>query len=157
VDLVVTMPRWAPVACAALVAGLLLMPVSHADETQLLANLASDFADATSVFVGIVMRSTPALGRDDVITSSVVVRRSRTLKGPTTPREVTIAIPGGTVGTITMHTSEVPLLKVGDRILILLDDQGVRLPGTTLFTITGSAEDLNETSITMADVEALLE
>jgi hypothetical protein len=153
---------WKFAAAALVVAALLLAPQPMtAEEEDFIEVLTADLTTATKVVVGVVKHAQPSInGTTSHITSRINLQPSVTLKGSHSNATITFDIPGGTVGDLTMDASHIPLLTSGDRVLIMLDAEGARVAGETIFKLTGNGNDsdaMDGTSLSLQDVRDIVD
>jgi hypothetical protein len=79
---------------------------------------------AQHVVVAGVERVEPRFERnefgDDLIVSHVTLRVTESLKG-NSPQQVAVSVEGGTIGDLTLHVSDLPSLKAGERGVFFLE------------------------------------
>jgi hypothetical protein len=61
---------------------------------------------------------------DDLIVSDVTLRVSEGLKGARDGQVLQMVVEGGTVGDLTLHVSDIPALRRGERAVFLLEQDG---------------------------------
>lgn len=143
------------IACALVALALLVPSGARSADDALIAKLTTDLQAATTVVVGVVRGSRPVRGANDFITSTHTVQRTRVLKGVHAAGYLTITIPGGTVGDLTMGVSYLPALQPGDKVLLLLDAAGKLRPGQTVYRLTAT-DNLEHSSVSLATVQGLI-
>ena len=139
----------------AIAAGVLLIPHGQAQEDALLAKLQADITASSAVVVGVVRGSKPIRGSNDYITTTHTIQKTRVLKGAHAAGYVTITIPGGTVGDLSMSVSYLPRLNPGNKVLLLLDASGNLRPGQTVYRLT-DADNLEQTSVSLTTIQGLI-
>lgn len=120
-------------------------------------SLNTDVDAATTIITGHVTNAKPEKNSStSVILSSTGVRKQAVLKGSLSAETKIISIPGGTVGDLTYREGEFPLLKVGDRVVVLLDGSGDPMPGRFLYRITAAGVLEDTGGATLSDLQGLI-
>jgi len=97
---------------------------------------------------------------DRLIVSNALMHVDETLKGSHEP-SVTVTVEGGTVGELTLSVSDMPVMAVGERAVIFLDDtnRGGHVPhGRGLGVLKLDADNHVEgTTLTLDDIRSAVE
>jgi len=93
---------------------------------------------------------------DRLIISQALVRVDETLKGSHSPL-ASVDVEGGAIGDLSLHVSDMPLLKAGDRAVFFLDStpSGVHKPhgrGAGIFKLDAN-DRVPESNLTLSDIK----
>ena len=93
-------------------------------------SLADLIGKASTILQGKVSKVEPHWDKDQtMIYTSVSVSVGNYLKGGTEAREVTIEVPGGTVGEITLGVSDIPVFEEGQEVILFLREEYFQIVG----------------------------